>query len=71
MEKRDLESIMRTIAHQEHSSILGGMQREYEELQQMGYVTLDMSGAHPSATITQKGRDYVASLPPAPDETLM
>lgn len=67
MEREELERIMRMIAHQENSTILGGMQSEYNELAAMGYVELHMDKVHPSATMTQKGKDFVASLPPDPD----
>ncbi|HET8829475.1 MAG TPA: hypothetical protein VFM79_09035 [Pelobium sp.] len=41
MERSELESIMRIIYQQQHSSILGGMQAEYEELEQLGYVKIN------------------------------
>jgi len=33
----------------------------------MGYVDLHMDQAHPSATLTQQGKDFVATLPPDPE----
>lgn len=64
MDKAELESIMRIINDQQHSSILGGMQAEYEELEQMGYIKINWKEVHKlTATITDKGRAFVASLP--------
>jgi len=67
MEREELERIMRMIAHQESSTILGGMQSEYEELENMGYVVLNRDDVHPSAVLTAKGKEFVHSLPPDPD----
>ena len=54
---------MRIINDQQHSSILGGMQAEYEELEQMGYIKINWKEVHKlTATITDKGRVFVASL---------
>lgn len=62
MERVELESIMKNIEHQEHSSILGGMQQEYEELEQMGYIKINWNESALSAVITPEGRAFVASL---------
>lgn len=64
MERSELESIMKIIDHQQHSSILGGMQAEYEELERMGYVKINWDESKLTATITPKGRAFVGSLPP-------
>jgi hypothetical protein len=54
---------MKTIDQQQHSSILGGMQAEYEELENLGYVKINWEEEHKlTAVITDKGREYVASL---------
>jgi hypothetical protein len=62
MEREELESIMKIIEHQEHSSILGGMQQEYEELEKMGYIKINWKESVLTAVITPAGRDFVASL---------
>jgi hypothetical protein len=64
MERSELESIMRIIEQQQHSSILGGMQAEYEELESLGYVKINWDESKLTATITPKGRLFVDSLPP-------
>ncbi|MBU0695002.1 MAG: hypothetical protein KKE39_00540 [Bacteroidetes bacterium] len=63
MESSELESIMKTIDQQQHSSILGGMQAEYEELENLGYIRINWKEVHKlTAVITDKGREFVASL---------
>ncbi|RKD18017.1 hypothetical protein BCY91_16375 [Pelobium manganitolerans] len=62
MERAELESIMKTIGHQQHSSILGGMQAEYEELERMGYIRINWDEDKLTAVITPEGRAFVGSL---------
>ncbi|MFC5284272.1 hypothetical protein [Pedobacter alpinus] len=63
MERAELESIMKNINHQQHSSILGGMQAEYEELELLGYIKINWEETDKlTAVITDKGRAFVASL---------
>lgn len=67
MEQRELASMMRIIAQQQHSSILGGMQRKYEELERLGYVRINWDESKLSAVITPEGKAFVDSLPPEVD----
>lgn len=67
MERSELESMMLTIDHQQHSSILGGMQAEYEELERMGYVKINWGESKITATITPEGRAFVGSILPRED----
>jgi hypothetical protein len=62
MERNELESLMKNIEHQEHSSILGGMQKNYEELESMGYITINWEHHPLSAVITNKGKAFVDTL---------
>ncbi len=64
MERSELESMMRIIEQQQHSSILGGMQAEYEELERLGYVKINWEESKITATVTPEGRSFVVSLPP-------
>jgi hypothetical protein len=59
MEKEEIKSILETVEQQVSSSILGGMEEAYEELERMGYIVIHPDSAHPSATITQKGEDFL------------
>lgn len=62
MERKEIESLMKNIEHQEHSSILGGMQKDYEELEQLGYIRINWKESALSAVITPEGRAFVATL---------
>jgi hypothetical protein len=62
MEREELVSLMKNIEHQEHSTILGGMQKEYEELEQLGYITIDWSRGQLAGVITTRGREFVETL---------
>lgn len=62
MERKEIESLMKNIEHQEHSSILGGMQKDYEELEQMGYIKINWKESALSAVITPEGKAFVANL---------
>lgn len=59
MEKEEIKTILETIEMQVSSSILGGMEEAYEELERMGYILIHPDSAHTSATITQKGEDFL------------
>ncbi|MEO5909879.1 MAG: hypothetical protein ABIP95_03280 [Pelobium sp.] len=62
MDRKELESMMKIINHQEHSSILGGMQAEYEELERMGFIRINWNESSLSAVITPEGKAFVSSL---------
>lgn len=59
METTEIRKLLQTIEQQVSSSILGGMEETYEQLQEMGYIIIHDDVAHPSATITQKGIEYL------------
>ena len=59
MEREEIKTLLATIEQQVSSSILGGMQEKYEELSMIGFITIHDDEAHPSATITQAGLDYL------------
>jgi hemerythrin-like domain-containing protein len=54
--------LLAEIEHQESSSILGGMEEEYEALENDGFVTINRDAAQHSATITEAGRVYLEQL---------
>jgi hypothetical protein len=56
MEREYLKRMLETIEHQESSSILGGMEHEYEELQSLGYVTIHKEDVQHYAVLTAMGR---------------
>lgn len=61
MEREEIIPLLQTIEQQVSSSILGGMEETYEELERMGYIIIHEDSAHPSATITEKGIEYLES----------
>jgi hypothetical protein len=56
MEKEYLLSMLETIEHQESSSILGGMEHEYEEFEAHGYVTIHREHVQHYAVLTAMGK---------------
>jgi hypothetical protein len=56
MEREYLQTMLETIDHQESSSILGGMEHEYEELQNLGYVTIHKEHVQHYAVLTPMGK---------------
>jgi hypothetical protein len=61
MEREEIKTILSSIEQQVSSSILGGMEDTYEELERMGFIVIHPDEAHPSATITAKGIEYLES----------
>jgi hypothetical protein len=56
MEREYLLRMLETIEHQESSSILGGMEHEYEELEARGYVTIHREHVQYYAVLTAMGK---------------
>lgn len=59
MERSEILSLLRTINQQVSSSILGGMDEKYKELEAMGLVRFDTDAAQWSASLTQQGHEYL------------
>lgn len=59
METNEIKSLLEVIDQQVSSSILGGMEEQYEELESMGLITIDRHTIQHSASITPKGLDYI------------
>ncbi|WP_316737310.1 hypothetical protein [Pedobacter aquatilis] len=59
MERAEIKSLLEVIEQQVSSSILGGMDEQYEELEFLGYVTIDREAVQWSATITKAGTDFL------------
>lgn len=62
MEKEAIKSLLEIIDQQVSSSILGGMEAEYEELEGMGLITIDRHRVQHSASITPEGLHYLEKL---------
>jgi hypothetical protein len=59
METHEIKSLLEVIDQQVSSSILGGMEEQYEELEEMGLITIDRRSIQHSAAITPAGLDYI------------
>jgi len=59
MEANEIKSLLEVIDQQVSSSILGGMEEQYEELEGMGLITIDRHTIQHSASITPAGLDYI------------
>lgn len=59
MERDELIVLLDTIAQQGSSSILGGREADYEELEALGYVKINRDSVQWSAVITTLGRDFL------------
>lgn len=62
MERTAKEELLDVIEQQVSSSILGGMENEYEELEALGYIIINRSGAQHYASITPAGEAYLEQL---------
>jgi hypothetical protein len=62
MERTSKEELLDVIEQQVSSSILGGMESEYEELEALGYITINRAAAQHSAAITPAGEAYLEQL---------
>lgn len=62
MERTAKEELLDVIEQQVSSSILGGMEREYEELEELGYITINRTGAQHYASITPAGEAHLEEL---------
>jgi hypothetical protein len=62
MEREYMLEMLETIEHQESSSILGGMENEYEELEALGYVTIHREHVQHYAVLTPMGKLRIEQL---------
>ncbi|WP_199117622.1 hypothetical protein [Pedobacter sp. ASV28] len=59
MEKYDIIELLEIIDQQVSSSILGGREEDYEELEGLGYIKIDRHSVQWAASITPLGLDYL------------
>jgi hypothetical protein len=62
MEKEAIRSLLEIIDQQVSSSILGGMEEDYEYLESLGYITINRDSVQHSASITPEGMHYLDML---------
>ena len=59
MEKAEIKSLLEIIDQQVSSSILGGMEEQYEELESLGYVRINREAVQWSSSITPNGMNFL------------
>jgi len=59
METHEIKELLEVIDQQVSSSILGGMEEQYEELERLGYVTINRHSIQHSAAITPAGLNFI------------
>jgi len=62
MELNKIKSYLEIIDQQVSSSILGGVEEEYEELESLGYIKIDREAVQHAATLTPAGLNYLEQL---------
>ncbi|TCD28142.1 hypothetical protein EZ456_05460 [Pedobacter psychrodurus] len=59
MERSEIISLLEVINQQVSSSILGGMEEEYEELESMGLIKINRDSVQWSSAMTPAGNAYL------------
>lgn len=59
MERAEIKSLLEIIDQQVSSSILGGMEEQYEELEALGYVRINREAVQWSSSITPEGMHFL------------
>jgi hypothetical protein len=62
MERTTKEELLDVIEQQVSSSVLGGMETEYEELEALGYITINRDAAQHCASMTPAGEAHLEAL---------
>ncbi|MDQ0639525.1 hypothetical protein QF042_003090 [Pedobacter sp. W3I1] len=59
MERSEIISLLEVINQQVSSSVLGGMEEEYEELESMGLIKINRDSVQWSSSMTPAGNAYL------------
>ncbi|MNI28005.1 hypothetical protein D3C87_531340 [compost metagenome] len=59
MERSEIISLLEVINQQVSSSILGGMEEDYEELESLGLIKINRESVQWSAAMTPTGNEYL------------
>ncbi|GAA4205653.1 hypothetical protein GCM10022289_25460 [Pedobacter jeongneungensis] len=59
MERSEILSLLEVINQQVSSSVLGGREEDYEELESMGLITINRESVQWSAAMTPAGNAYL------------
>ncbi|MCZ4223056.1 hypothetical protein [Pedobacter rhodius] len=59
MERAEIKSLLEVIDQQVSSAILGGMDEQYEELENLGYIKINREAVQWSSSITPAGMNFL------------
>lgn len=59
MEQAEIKSLLEVIDQQVSSAILGGMDEQYEELENLGYIKINREAVQWSSSITRAGMNFL------------
>lgn len=59
MEREEIKSLLEVINQQVNSAILGGMDEQYEELENLGYIKINRESVQWSSSITPEGMNFL------------
>lgn len=59
MENQEIRSMLEVIDQEISSAILGGMEEKFEELERLGYVTINRHDVQHSASLTPEGLEFL------------
>lgn len=59
MEKAEIKSLLEVIDQQVSSSVLGGMEEQYQELENLGYIIINRDAVQWSSSITPLGIEFL------------
>ncbi|WP_129718084.1 hypothetical protein [Pedobacter sp. SYP-B3415] len=62
MEQEQIWNLLDIIEQQVSSSVLGGREDDYEELERLGYIHIDRSTVQHAANLTPAGEAYLHQL---------
>ena len=59
MEREEIKSLLEVINQQVNSAILGGMDDQYEELENLGYIKINREAVQWTSSITPEGMNFL------------
>ena len=59
MERAEILSLLEVINQQVNSAILGGMDEQYEELENLGYIKINRESVQWTSSITPEGMNFL------------
>jgi len=59
MEREEIKSLLEVINQQVSSAVLGGMDEQYEELENLGYIKINREAVQWSSSVTPEGMNFL------------